>query len=88
MNENRLVQRLISLFSSHNVPSDENPVQPKSVLIEQHENAGLLLVEIVRVSRDAQITSTPNTMFHNPLLATAESPDVILVSIHTYTLVI
>lgn len=54
--------------------------QPEPVVGEQHDNAGQLLVEIIRVSRDAQITATPTERFHNPLLATAESPDMVHVS--------
>ena len=59
---------------------DSEAVKPEPVLGEQHDNAGQLLVEIIRVSRDAQITATPTERFHNPLLATAESPDMVHVS--------
>jgi len=52
-------------------------IPPEPVVGEQHDNAGQLLVEIIRVSRDAQITATPTERFHNPLLATAESPDMV-----------
>jgi hypothetical protein len=62
------------------------PPQPEPVVGEQHDNAGQLLVEIIRVSRDAQITATPTERFHNPLLATAESPDMVHVSMDCYTL--
>ena len=49
----------------------------RSLVGEQHDNAGQLLVEIIRASRDAQITATPTERFHNPLLATAESPEIV-----------
>ena len=76
---------MIHLFSPHDVPGEEGEggqgvaVQPP-LLIEQHENAGLLLVEIIRVSRDALITASPTERLHNPLLTTAESSDMISVS--------
>lgn len=44
---------------------------------EAHDNAGQLLVEIIRVSRDAQITATAAERFANPLLSTAESPEMV-----------
>jgi len=44
---------------------------------ESHDNVGQLLVEIIRNSRDAQITATAAERFHNPLLASAESPDTV-----------
>ena len=40
---------------------------------EQHDNAGQLLVEIIRSCRDSQLTTPPAEKFSNPLLATAES---------------
>merc|ERR1719500_2044810 len=59
--------------------SDSPPTPPPVVYsaLEAHDNAGQLLVEIIRVSRDAQITATPTERFHNPLLATAESADMV-----------
>ena len=55
-----------------------SPVPPPPYLSsEAHDNAGQLLVEIIRVSRDAQITATAAERFANPLLATAESPETV-----------
>ena len=76
---------MVSVFAPHNVPGGGGAgwqavaAQPP-LLIEQHENAGLLLVEIIRVSRDALITASPTERLHNPLLTTAESSDMISVS--------
>ena len=53
---------------------------PEPVVQEQHDNAGQLLVEIIRMSRDSLITATPSERFYNPLLAAAESPDIVHVS--------
>ena len=50
---------------------------PPYLSSEAHDNAGQLLVEIIRVSRDAQITATAAERFANPLLATAESPETV-----------
>merc|ERR1719400_2173246 len=58
--------------------SEESP--PLAVFYppsEAHDNAGQLLVEIIRVSRDAQITATAAERFANPLLNTAESPEMV-----------
>ena len=44
---------------------------------EQHDNAGQLLVEIIRSSRDSQLTAPPAEKFNNPLLSTAESMDTV-----------
>ena len=45
-----------------------------------HDNAGQLLVEIIRVSRDSQITAAPTERFRNPLLETAESVHTVQVN--------
>jgi hypothetical protein len=47
-----------------------------------HDNAGQLLVEIIRVSRDSQITAPPAERFKNPLLDTAESVQTVQVILH------
>jgi len=86
LNDERLIQRVLALLAPPEVPpgeggggksGDSEVVKLAPVLGEQHDNAGQLLVEIIRVSRDAQITATPTERFHNPLLATAESPDMV-----------
>ena len=40
---------------------------------DTHDNAGQLLVEIIRGSRDAALMAAANERCHNALLATAES---------------
>eukprot|EP00090_Calanus_glacialis_P000849 TRINITY_DN1059_c0_g1_i2.p1 TRINITY_DN1059_c0_g1~~TRINITY_DN1059_c0_g1_i2.p1 ORF type:complete len:1001 (-),score=360.21 TRINITY_DN1059_c0_g1_i2:284-3286(-) len=93
LNDERLIQRVLALLAPPEVPPGDGGggeggegeaaaavvqhPQPEPVVGEQHDNAGQLLVEIIRVSRDAQITATPTERFHNPLLATAESPDMV-----------
>jgi len=85
LNDERLIQRVLALLAPPEVPPGDGVggqaepvvVPPEPVVGEQHDNAGQLLVEIIRVSRDAQITATPTERFHNPLLATAESPDMV-----------
>merc|ERR1719318_1107414 len=89
LNDERLIQRVLALLAPPEVPPGDGgggegeaaavvpQPQPEPVVGEQHDNAGQLLVEIIRVSRDAQITATPTERFHNPLLATAESPDMV-----------
>ena len=44
---------------------------------EQHDNAGQLLVEIIRSCRDSQLVTPPAEKFPNPLLTTAESVDTV-----------
>ena len=44
---------------------------------EQHDNAGQLVVEIIRSCRDFQLISPPAEKFLNPLLATAESEETV-----------
>jgi len=65
LNEEKLIQRVLSLFS------------PDGGGSEQHDNAGQLLVEIIRSCRDSQLTAPPAEKFANPLLATAESQDTV-----------
>jgi hypothetical protein len=45
-----------------------------------HDNAGQLLVEIIRVSRDSQISASPSEKVKNPLLDTAESVQTVQVN--------
>jgi len=66
------------------VETDEVPAQPKEKTLEDllnegdtHDNAGHLLVEIIRGSRDAQMTATANERFHNSLLETVESKETV-----------
>ena len=92
MNDEQLIQRAVALLAPASVADggggDEaeeekkeetaSPVPPPPYLSsEAHDNAGQLLVEIIRVSRDAQITATAAERFANPLLATAESPETV-----------
>ena len=62
-----MIQRVLSLFSHDGGGNDP----------EQQDNAGQLLVEIIRSCRDSQLTAVPAEKFHNPLLATAESEDTV-----------
>jgi len=83
LNDERLIQRVLALFSPPEFPPGdggggvETELSTSNSVGEQHDNAGQLLVEIIRVSRDAQITATSTERFHNPLLATAESQDMV-----------
>jgi len=85
LNDERLIQRVLALLAPPEVPpgegggggENEAVSVTRSLVGEQHDNAGQLLVEIIRASRDAQITATPTERFHNPLLATAESPEIV-----------
>ena len=92
MNDEQLIQRAVALLAPASVADggggDEaeeekkeetaSPVPPPPYLSsEAHDNAGQLLVEIIRVSRDAQITATAAERFANPLLSTAESPEMV-----------
>ena len=68
LNDEKLIQRVLSLFS----PDGGGAADP-----EQQDNAGQLLVEIIRSCRDSQLTAVPAEKFHNPLLATAESEETV-----------
>ena len=72
MNDEKLIQRVLSLFSPDGGGVEEEGVVlvPRS---EQHDNAGQLLVEIIRSCRDSQLSAPPAEKFTNPLLSTAES---------------
>ena len=73
LNEEKLIQRVLSLFSPDGGGEDKS-ISGRS---EQHDNAGQLLVEIIRSSRDSQLTAPPAEKFANPLLITAESVDTV-----------
>jgi len=92
LNDEQLIQRAVALLAPASVADGgggdqaeeekkeetASPVPPPPYLSsEAHDNAGQLLVEIIRVSRDAQITATAAERFANPLLATAESPETV-----------
>ena len=96
LNDERLIQRVLALLAPPEVPPGEGGggggseavSVTRSFVGEQHDNAGQLLVEIIRASRDAQITAIPTERFHNPLLATAESPEIVHVRYAFYLFVV
>ena len=51
---------------------------------DKHDNAGQLLVEIIRVSRDALLAPTDDNFLDNSLLHTAESKQTAEVKLLTY----
>lgn len=73
LNEEKLIQRVLSLFS----PDGGGSELGSGCRLEQHDNAGQLLVEIIRSCRDSQLITPPAEKFPNPLLATAESVDTV-----------
>ena len=73
LNEEKLIQRVLSLFS----PDGGGSEQSSGCRSEQHDNAGQLLVEIIRSCRDSQLITPPAEKFPNPLLASAESVDTV-----------
>jgi len=87
LNEERLIQRVLGLLAPPEPaepgepgPGGGEPAQsshPVPDRAEVHDNAGQLLVEIIRSSRDALLTASPAERFLNPLLATAESADMV-----------
>ena len=64
---------MLSLFS----PDGGGAEKSSGCRSEQHDNAGQLLVEIIRSCRDSQLITPPAEKFPNPLLATAESVDTV-----------
>jgi len=78
LNDERLIQRVLGLltpsgFGEGGGGGNNGDSQVSHLAGEEHDNAGQLMVEIIRLSRDAQMTE----YFHNPLMNTAESPDMV-----------
>lgn len=87
LNGEQLIEKVIDLFAAEKPPAppegadlsekeeaDDTKIQERLFTERDcHDNAGQLLVEIIRVSRDSQITAAPSERFRNPLLDTAES---------------
>lgn len=79
LNSERLIERVIGLLGPCDGGGEAggggDPRDPN--LQDKHDNAGQLLVEIVRVSRDSQLNAPTAERFLNPLLHTAESPETV-----------
>ena len=68
---------MVSLFAPPEGGGIEEDSETAFKVGEQHDNAGQLLVEIIRSCRDCQLISPPAEKFPNPLLATAESEETV-----------
>ena len=68
---------MVSLFAPPEGGGIEEDSETAFKVGEQHDNAGQLLVEIIRSCRDSQLTSPPAEKFLNPLLVTAESEETV-----------
>ena len=77
LNEEKLIERVLSLFSPPEGGGIEEDSEAAFKVSEQHDNAGQLLVEIIRSCRDCQLISPPAEKFLNPLLGTAESEETV-----------
>ena len=77
LNEEKLIERVLSLFSPPEGGGIEEDSEAAFKVGEQHDNAGQLLVEIIRSCRDCQLISPPAEKFLNPLLGTAESEETV-----------
>jgi len=76
LNNERLIERVVGLLGPCDGGGEAGGgVDPN--LQDKHDNAGQLLVEIVRVSRDSQLNAPTAERFLNPLLHTAESPETV-----------
>lgn len=69
LDQNQLIQKIIGLF---------DPSNPSEI----HDNAGMLLNEILKVCRDGQAVPV-NERCHDPLLETLESGDTIKLLLNT-----
>ena len=75
LNEKRLVESIIALLDS-----EEHPDR------DAHDNASRLLVELLKVSRDAQDAAqdaAASEKFDDPLLAVLESPSTVTLILDT-----
>ena len=72
LNEEKLIHRILSQFSPEGGGQESGVTRH-----EQHDNAGQLLVEIIRSCRDAQLAAAPAEKFNNPLLMSAESVETV-----------
>lgn len=79
LNEEKLIERVLSLFAPPDGGGIEEDSETAFKVGEQHDNAGQLLVEIIRSCRDSQLISPPAEKFLNPLLVTAESEETVSV---------
>jgi len=78
LNSERLIERVVGLLGPSDGGGEGGGGElTLSQLQDKHDNAGQLLVEIVRVSRDSQINAPTAERFLNPLLNTAESPETV-----------
>ena len=75
LNEEKLIHRILSQFSPEGGGQDNQ--ESGVTRHEQHDNAGQLLVEIIRSCRDAQLAAAPAEKFNNPLLMSAESVETV-----------
>ena len=80
LDEEQLIQRVLTVLGSKTLePSTLAGGGDAIVVSDAHDNAGHLLVELIRASRDSQVAATPTERFDNPLLATAESEETVKV---------
>jgi len=77
LNDEKLIERVVSLFAPPEGGGIEEDTDTAFKVGEQHDNAGQLLVEIIRSCRDSQLMAQPAEKFLNPLLATAESEETV-----------